>query len=211
MLADRVAPEGSLFDTVAINNREAGTVAALHLLDLGHRRIALAASSLAISPIRERVRGATDLIRSTTGKSPDVVQVGSVAERGAAVLQEWLAQNARPSAILALTNVTTLSALSALARLKIDIPDPISLIGFDDYPWMSARKLPLTAMRQPIAQIAAVSWERLRARMSGDDTPARTIVLNANLEARDSVAIRATVSVLGHKANAHASKQGRGA
>lgn len=187
VFADRVPPEGSVVDTVAIDNCEAGEIAARHLLAQGHHEIVVAASSLGISPIRERVRGAHDLIRAKRGLEPTIVELGSNAERGADIFLHWLERNARPSAVIALTNVTTLSTLSALARLRIDVPDPVSVVGFDDYPWMSARKTGLTAIRQPIAEIAAAAWNRLRARMSGDAAPPQRIVLQTSLQVRDSV------------------------
>ncbi|WID94288.1 LacI family DNA-binding transcriptional regulator [Bosea vestrisii] len=187
IFADRVHPGGSVVDTVAIDNREAGEIAARHLLALGHRDFVIAASCLAISPIRERVRGASDLIRQAAGCEVTVVELGSVAEHGAELFRSWLERHAQPSAVIALTNVTTLSTLSALARLRIDIPERVSVVGFDDYPWMSARKTGLTAIRQPIGELAAATWRRLRARMAGDDAPAQTIVLQTNLQVRDSV------------------------
>ncbi|KAB2851514.1 MAG: LacI family transcriptional regulator [Hyphomicrobiaceae bacterium] len=187
VFADRVAPGGSIVDTVAIDNREAGEIAARHLLACGHKKIVLAASSLAISPIRERVRGACELIRATVGRDPTVVELGSNGERGAHVFVHWLERHPRPTAVIALTNVTTLSTLSALARLRIDMPQAISIIGFDDYPWMSARKTALTAIRQPIGDIASCAWERLRQRMAGERSRLRNIVLQTSLQARNSV------------------------
>jgi LacI family transcriptional regulator len=89
--------------------------------------------------------------------------------------------------VIGLTNVTTLSVLSALARHRIDIPDPVSVIGFDDYPWMSARKTALTAIRQPIEEMAQLVWERLRLRMSGDSSAPHRAALRTSLQVRDSV------------------------
>jgi LacI family transcriptional regulator len=187
VFADRVSPEGSLVDTVAIDNREAGEIAARHLIAKGHRDILIAASSLAISPIRERVRGAFDLIRGALDRDPTVIELGSNADRGTTTFLHWLERHAQPSAVIALTNVTTLSTLSALARMGIDIPDPVSVVGFDDYPWMSARKTGLTAIRQPIAGMAEAAWSRLRARMAGDQAPPTHSVLQTGLQARASV------------------------
>jgi LacI family transcriptional regulator len=187
VFTDRVPPHGSLVDTIAADNCDAGEIAARYLLALGHHDIVLAASSLAISPIRERIRGASELIRAELGRAPTVVELGSNAERGANVFAHWLERHDRPSAVIALTNVTTLSTLTAMARLRIDIPDPVSVIGFDDYPWMSARKTGLTAIRQPIAEIAAAAWEQLRKRMSGDQSRPCNIVLKTSLQVRDSV------------------------
>jgi len=187
VFADRVPPEGSVVDTVAIDNREAGEIAARHLLAKGHRDILVAASSIAISPIRERVRGACDLIRTMLDREPTVIELGSNADRGAATFLHWLERHPQPSAVIALTNVTTLSTLSALARMRVDIPNPVSVVGFDDYPWMSARKTGLTAIRQPIAEIAESAWNRLCARISGDQSPPTHSVLQTSLQARDSV------------------------
>ncbi len=187
VFADRVAPQGSFVDTVAIDNREAGEIAARHLIELGHREIVLAASSLEISPIRERVRGVSEMVHRAIGVAPVVLELTSNGERGAEIFSNWLERNARPCAVIGLTNVTTLSALSALARHRIDIPDPVSVIGFDDYPWMSARKTALTAIRQPIEEMAGVIWERLSRRMSGDRSPPCPTVLKTSLQVRDSV------------------------
>lgn len=187
VFADRVPPEGSVVDTVSINNREAGEHAARHLLAKGHRDILLAASDLAISPIRERAQGACDLIRNALGVPPSVIGLGSNADRGSATFLGWLQGRTLPSAVIALTNVTTLGTLSALAGLRIDVPGAVSVIGFDDYPWMSARRTGISAIRQPIAEIARIAWQHLRARIEGDDAPPRNIVLPASLQVRDSV------------------------
>jgi LacI family transcriptional regulator len=195
VFADRVGPKGSVVDSVAIDNAEAGEIAARSLLELHHDEIVLAASSLAISPIRERVRGASEIIRRLSGSEPVVIELGSNAAQGAEVFSRWLESHKRPSAVIALTNVTTLSTLSAFARHRIDIPEHVSLIGFDDYPWMSARKTPLTAIRQPIEEMAEVIWARLCARMAGDTSEPRHSVLKTSLQVRDSV----TAPARGHE------------
>lgn len=187
VLADRVVPEGAIADTVTIDNREAGEIAARHLVALGHRDIVVAASHLAFAPIRERVRGADAFVRQAGARPPTVVELGSNGERGAEHFANWLDRNARPTAVLALTNVTTLAVLSALAARRIDVPEQVSIIGFDDYPWMSARKTALTAIRQPVDEMAAVIWERLLARIGGDDAAPRAVELNTTLQVRDSV------------------------
>lgn len=187
VFADRIGPEGSFVDTVGIDNYEAGAIAAAHLLEQGHREIVLAASNLAISPIRERIRGVVDVMHKSIGAQPTVIELSSNGERGIEIFSRWLEGNARPFAIIGLTNVTTLSALSALARHHIDIPDTVSVIGFDDYPWMSARKTALTAIRQPIEEMAQVIWDRLCKRISGDRTAPHRTVLNTSLQVRNSV------------------------
>lgn len=187
VLADRVDSEGAFVDTVTIDNAEAGEIAARHLASMGHCDVVIAASHLSIVPIRERVRGADTFLRQAIGRGATVIELGSNGERGAELFAHWLERHARPTAVLALTNVTTLAVLSALAARRIDIPEQVSIIGFDDYAWMSARKTALTAIRQPVDAMAGAIWSRLKARIAGDESAPRPIELKTSLQVRDSV------------------------
>ena len=90
--------------------------------------------------------------------------------------------------MIAFTDVTSLSVLSALVDHKIDIPGRTSMVAFDDYAWMSARKTGLTAIRQPVAEIAAAAWARLMFRMdSGNSAKPYATVLSTSLVVRASV------------------------
>lgn len=187
VLADRVIAGSAPADTVTINNVEAGEIAMRHLVAMGHRNVVIAASSLAIAPIRDRVRGAHEFLLAAGGPSPVTIELGSSSVTGAERYAHWQERHARPTAVLALTNVTTLAVLSALAQARVDIPDQVSVIGFDDYPWMSARKTALTAIRQPVDLMAQSVWERLTARMGGETGPPVAIQLAASVQVRDSV------------------------
>lgn len=187
VLVDRLSPGESRADAVMIDNAAAGALAAGHLIDRGHERITIAASNLAISPIRERVRGAAERAARDGLPAPQVVELGSSATQGAEAFVRWLDAHPAPEAIFALTNVTTLAVLGGLARKGIDVPEQCSLIGFDDYPWMSARKTPLTAIGQPLDEMAEATWQALRQRMAGETAPPRLALLSADLQIRASV------------------------
>lgn len=187
VLADRLEGEDVFVDTVTIDNFEAGEIAARHLVSLGHRHVVIAASHLSIAPIRERIRGAETFMRNSVGVSPIVIELGANSERAAEVFAHWLDRHESPTAVLALTNVTTLGVLSALVGRRIDMPEQVSIVGFDDYAWMSARKAALTAIRQPVDDMARAIWDSLKSRMGGDESPPKRIVLNTSLQVRDSV------------------------
>ena len=186
VFADRVVLSGAFADTVTIDNVDAGELVGDYLRRCGHLDVVIAASDLSIAPIRDRIKGVRNVF-VRDGLEPTVVEIGSNAERGAELFANWLGANAVPSAIFGLTNVTTLSVLSALARHRIDVPEHSALVGFDDYAWMSARKVPLTAVRQPIDAMAQSIWERLRSRMAGNAEESQHTVLNVSLQVRDSV------------------------
>ncbi|MFQ3185800.1 LacI family DNA-binding transcriptional regulator [Marinomonas primoryensis] len=189
VLIDRVSVHSAPFDTVTIDNRAAGDLACQHLADAGHESILIAASNLSFPPIRERVEGAFLAMEKSHLTKPNVIELGSDLEEGAIKIANWLGRNPKPTAILALTNVTTLSTLTALAECNIKVGQDISLVAFDDYAWMSARSTSLTAIRQPVAEVAQNAWSRLLERIDSEriNVDPKATILEATLIQRHSV------------------------
>lgn len=185
VLADRVK-DMSLADSIKIDNAGAGAIAAKYLCELGHRHILIVASDDCIEPIRERVRGATEQV-AAFGGTADIVAVGNRPEAGADILGHWMDRNARPTAMIGLTDMATLSVLTCVAERRLEVGSDISVVGFDDYPWMVARRTPITAIQQPVSQIALSIWQRLKLRMDGDTSDISAIELQCTLKIRDSV------------------------
>lgn len=82
--------------------------------------------------------------------------------------------------------MTTLATLTCAADLKVEIDEDVSVVGFDDYPWMSARRTPITAIRQPIEEIAQSVWAALKRGMGNDAERIPTPALKCNLKTRVS-------------------------
>lgn len=184
VIADRGA-DAKGYDTVRIDNADAGAIAANHLLELGHSRILLAASDLRLQAIRERCRGASERVQAAGGKI-ETVEVGPDPSRGAETLMRWMERNPSPTAIVAVTDMTTLAVLKCLAERKSNVGEDISLVGFDDYPWMSARRTPITAVRQPVKGLADAIWSTLKKRLDGVTGPAEETLLHCGLRVRAS-------------------------
>jgi LacI family transcriptional regulator len=189
VIADRVT-KGSRADTVSIDNQAAGSIGMRHLIELGHENTLIAASSLKLANMRQRCEGAEKAARAAGLSKPAIVEVGFDVDVARQRLLEWFERrpSPTPTAIQSLTNFTTLSALTAIAERGLRIPDHISLIGFDDYAWMSARATPLTAICQPVREMGRLLWERLSARISGDTSPAVHLQLPCELRIRASTA-----------------------
>jgi LacI family transcriptional regulator len=187
VIADRVTGDPNA-DTVSVDNEEAGAIGARHLVKLGHKKILLAASSLSLANIRQRCSGASKVLESHGSPKPEIVELGFSVDSASRRLLEWFDENPHPTAIQALTNFTTLSVLTALAERGLRLPEHISLIGFDDYEWMSARATPLTAICQPVREIGRVVWERLSARIKGDRSRVVYVRLPCELRVRASTA-----------------------
>ena len=185
VIADRVTDSLNA-DTVSVDNVEAGAIGARHLIDLGHKDILIAASSLSLANIRQRCRGAREVMRSHGLPEPGIVELGFTIDEASKRLSRWFDENPSPTALQALTNFTTLSVLAALAERGLRMPRDVSLIGFDDYPWMRARATPLTALFQPVREIGLALWDTLSARIKGDLSPAKHVLLACELRVRAS-------------------------
>ncbi len=184
-MVDRVAAD-DWADAVMVDNAGAARLAADHLLGLGHARVLVAASSLALANIRERCDGIAAAFAHAGLDAPEVIEVGLTFDTVAERLEAWLAARGRPSAIIALTNFATLGVLAALSRLGIRVPDDVSLVGFDDYAWMRAAAPSITAVRQPVDRMAEEAWRRLVGRLAGEAGPPLRLRLPCSLEVRAS-------------------------
>ncbi|MCB1358217.1 MAG: LacI family DNA-binding transcriptional regulator [Maritimibacter sp.] len=184
VVADRGA-EADGFDTVRIDSLDAGHIAGRHLMELGHRDVLIVASDLGLRAIRERSDGARELLEAA-GAHVDVVEVGPAPKKATESLIRWLERNPVPTAIFAVTDMTTLSSLAALADRKLEVGDDVSVLGFDDYPWMTARRTPITAVHQPIEDIADNIWATLSKRLNGSSGAPTHIELQCTLNVRAS-------------------------
>jgi LacI family transcriptional regulator len=184
--ADRIEPGSAPFDTVTVDNRSAGRKIADFLLMQNVRSVLLVTATLRIFNIRERVRGATDRLSESDGVQVETIEIGIDPVGGAGKLTAWLNGNPKPDAVVGLTNLTTLATLAAFAEVGLEAPKDIALVGFHDSLWMTARKNPVTTVVPPVDDVARLAWERLERRMTGDTSPAHSIILSAELIQRAS-------------------------
>ena len=185
---DRVR-DGMPVDTIGLDNATEGARAAAHLADLGHKRVLVVASALSLHNIRQRVAGAR---RALAGRvAVDVIQgidgeprVPSITE----AVSRRLERRPLPTAVLALTAQATLGTVLALRRKGLEVPRDVSLVGFDDNEWMQMMNPAITAVRQPVEDLAQCAWDRLVARLGGDASLPVQVRLAGTFECRASSA-----------------------
>ncbi len=104
-----------------------------HLLDLGHRRIALITGALDLWPVRERIAGMAEAVAERGVRDETISLVGSLsAEHGDRSTEQLLAMDPRPTAIIAGGNQVLAGCVRALHRHGIRIPEDISLVTCDE-------------------------------------------------------------------------------
>lgn len=179
--------EQSGFDAVAADNVAAARLGCRHLLALGHRDIALVATSLTLANMRERAEGyRTALADAGLHGRARVILGGFNLDSCRAAVEQDLRRAEPPTAIFAADYVSTLGAVKAIRALDLAFPDAISLLGFDDSAWMTALRPYLSVVVQPVAAMATRVWCLLRERLAEPSHPSRKERLPCALAVRES-------------------------
>jgi LacI family transcriptional regulator len=175
------------FDTVGLKNRDTGARVAKELLAQGHRRIAVLLPNLDLAPSRDRASGIADSVLAHDPKAQCRVITGGHSIDGArSAIEQELRRQDRITAIVAATNVTTLGAIKAIQGLHLKMPEDISLIGFDDFEWMTALRPYVSAVAQPFEALASTGWDLLLKRMTGEAKGFQQVLLDGELRIRES-------------------------
>ncbi len=162
---------------VQSDNLNGAAVATHHLIELGHRRIALLAGRPDLRSSVLRQEGyETALAQAGIPLDPSLIRAGHYSRdsaRGPAL--ELLSRPDRPTAVFAANDLSALATLELACELGLRVPEDLSIIGFDDIPEAARSEPPLTTVRQPIQQMGQVAVELLITLLEGR-TPERTSI-----------------------------------
>lgn len=155
---------------VFMDDHAAAAAATRHLIDLGHRRIAFISGSADYAASDQRLDGYRDAIRDAgLDASDDYVRHGDFSfESGVAATEALLSLRQAPTAIIAGNDEMAFAVLHVANRHSVDVPGELSVISFDDTPGVRFSVPPLTAIRQPIADMAAKAAELLISATRGE-------------------------------------------
>lgn len=145
--------------SVDVDDEGGARLAAAHLLELGHRDIAIlaidgprAATSDESSVVGRRLRGyRSTLAAAGIDVAAHEIEVGpaSIAGGHDAFERLW-SRGRRPTAILAMSDAMAIGAIGAIHDLGLSIPAEISVVGFDDVDLAASTDPPLTTVHQPV-------------------------------------------------------------
>lgn len=142
-----------------------GYVATRHLIDLGHRDIAIVGGPEFASSAAGRMQGYLDAMREAALPVRDEWRrvFGFQIEDGERAGMELLSRADRPTAVFAVNDNTAIGVLSAAHRLGVRVPEDLSLVGYNDIPLASRLPVPLTTLRVPFDRIAEDALDLLLA------------------------------------------------
>ncbi len=189
VLVDRHV-KGFKSDSVRSDGKTGARRLTEHLIELGHRSIAIVIGPAGISTAAERLDGYCEALQAHgIAVDESLIKQGSYKQdRSNQFVQELLSQPHRPTAILAANNFIGMGVLQALREAGLRVPDDIALVCFDDIPQASLIYPFLTVCAQDAYKMGVVSAEMLLKRMAAKSPHPRSheIVLDTELIIRKS-------------------------
>jgi DNA-binding LacI/PurR family transcriptional regulator len=175
--------------SIAVDDVAGGEMATRHLIELGHRRIALIGDpppEFRFDWSRDRTRGYEQaLSRAGIGVRPEYVREGTrLLHVARGIAAELLALPERPTAVFAASDTQAIGAIEAARALGIRVPEELSVIGFDDIE--VASYVGLTTVRQPLFESGRRGAELLLRALSGRQVDVRTELLPLELVVRST-------------------------
>jgi DNA-binding LacI/PurR family transcriptional regulator len=174
---------------VAIDDAAGAEAGVRHLLDLGHRRLAVLAmplqaggregradlhrqSETTYAVMRRRLAGAAAAVREAGLDWADVPVVectGHEPDAGARAIAGLLSGPDAPTAVFACSDQLALGVLWAARAAGVRVPEDLSVVGFDDSPAARIAEPPLTTVAQPLRERGQAVGSLVRALLGGED------------------------------------------
>ena len=182
VLIDRPGPG---YAVVHSNYVMGGELLARYALRMGHTRVGLLSGPQDLESARQRRDG---FVNASPGEIKIAWEV-NVGFDGVLTAQAMHALGHRRNAtlIVAGNDLIAISALRCLSELGVNVPEDVSVTGFDNIRWTDVVTPRLSTIAQPVGAIGAKAVELMQGSMSGKKIPARHTVFDVKLIERDSV------------------------
>ena len=183
--------EDSALCTISIDDRKGGYLAGKHLLDKGHRQIAFVSPSTAFPGVmQERYWGFCDAFQERGlefGPDHCFEISNTLYERGVEIGKRIAASKVRYTAVAAMADVLALGVMEGLRLGGRQVPEDVSVIGFDDLPECRYSHPRLTSISQHLEEKAQCAGDYLFSILRGATAGAGDKKVDVELVERQSV------------------------
>jgi LacI family transcriptional regulator len=169
---------------VTVDGIEGGRLAANNFLENGHKEIAIITDSLDVSPSADRVEGFLEALSKAGIQAKVVLTTGDKSMDGYKATEQLLTSSNPPTAIFALNDMLAIGVIRCANDKKVQIPEELNVIGYDDILFSSFITPRLTTVHQPKYQMGEVATKLLLNRIDSQKQPSKN---NADFENSDSI------------------------
>ncbi|WP_182201523.1 LacI family DNA-binding transcriptional regulator [Paraliobacillus salinarum] len=173
--------------SVTVNNREGASQAVRYLKETGCKRIAHIAGPKDVSSAKQRLEGYLDEVQSEEWFTTDYIRYGNYTVKEAyQATEELLSQHPEIDGIFAANDLMGVSVLKAAKNLGFDIPNQLSVIGYDGMELSDITSPTLTTMAQPIYDIGKRAVEILIEKIENSDKEVESEQYQVQLSVKES-------------------------
>lgn len=202
VVLDRI-PEGLDLNAVATDNSYGGALAAKHLIDLGHRHLAMVLAEPDVDARAARVAGFTYHAELAGVASVEVIDCLAMAERRGTPISDGtfgvahtgiaqlLSERGRLgfTGIFADSDMGAIGIMKALHQALIAMPQDLSVIDFDDLPIVRFYHSSLTTISQDLGGWISAALAMIEARLGGHVGSAQHVRVRPELVVRESTGV----------------------
>ncbi|MFT4084519.1 MAG: LacI family DNA-binding transcriptional regulator [Nocardioides sp.] len=179
------------FCSVAVDDVLGGRLALEHLIDQGHRRVAVVGGPLSIGQVADRYAGAQQ-VWAEAGLPPGdltLIQGAALTAADGRAAGEQIAgipARRRPTAAFCANDLIALGLLQHSISQGLAVPGDLAIMGYDDIEFAAAAAVPLTSVRQPRQQLGRTAAELVLDEAGNPDHTHRQVSFTPALVARAS-------------------------
>ncbi|MGH4027818.1 LacI family DNA-binding transcriptional regulator [Actinomycetota bacterium Odt1-20B] len=191
VLVDGFSPEVRA-PFISPDDRAAMRLAVTHLVSLGHTRIGLALGPKRFVPVQRKIEGFVRTVRDQLGLAPADIELRLVQhslytlEGGQAAASALLDRGC--TAVVCASDMMALGAVRAARQRGLEVPDDVSVVGFDDSVLIAFTDPPLTTVRKPVPAMGQAAVRTLLEEIAGTPAPHSEFVFMPELVVRGSTA-----------------------
>ena len=189
VLLDRDSGDHELC-SATVDDVRGGELAASHLFEMGHDRIAFVNGPSSIRQCADRREGAQRALRRARRRGQATLREITVnalsVDQGEKAVEALLSLTPLPSAVMCANDLIALGMLKRLSEAGIAVPQDISVVGYDDVSFASMLSPSLTSVRQPKYELGAIAAELLLEEALGVNHKHRSVRFEPELVVRAS-------------------------
>lgn len=172
---------------VSTDNYEGAMMGTHHLIEHGHSEIACIQGVQNSVPNKLRIQGFKDAMKEAGIKDYIISGDEFSIQNGYKETKLLLQMKKPPTAIFALSNTIAIGCVKALREENIQVPEHISIITFDDHPFLDYLATPLTCITQPTREICRLAVKYLFFMLTNKEIKLSQVLLKPELKYRRSV------------------------
>jgi DNA-binding LacI/PurR family transcriptional regulator len=156
-----LGPAEKLISNIQINYQAGISQSIDHLIELGHREIAVISGPQTNRTAVALQKAIVDELQNRRLCPFPILESNFKVDGGASAVRVIMEQSSIPTAIFCGNDLIAMGAMSALEEAGVKVPEDVSVVGFDDIYFARLARPPLTTIRVPREQLGELAFKAL--------------------------------------------------